>query len=129
MGLGCEGGSIVTVTITDSVIRFIFEGDSLVLIKKKNSEAHDFSEISALVWEAKGLTRNMHACRFLFIPRGGNQAAHFLAGESFLDSTDRFWVEEVPPTVLPFVEADRRYATPSLSAGLVCSSLLLGSIC
>ncbi|KAL4348978.1 hypothetical protein GQ457_17G011570 [Hibiscus cannabinus] len=91
----------------------IFEGDSLALIKKMNSEAHDFSEISALVWEAKGLAWNMHACCFLFIPWGGNQAAHALAGESSLDSTDCFWVEEVPPTVLPFVESDRRYATPS----------------
>ncbi|KAL4362372.1 hypothetical protein GQ457_04G010120 [Hibiscus cannabinus] len=60
----------------------IFEGDSLALIKKLNSDAFDFSEISALVWEAKGLARNLHACRFLFIPRGGNQAAHALAGEA-----------------------------------------------
>ncbi|KAL4354038.1 hypothetical protein GQ457_06G007780 [Hibiscus cannabinus] len=91
----------------------IFEGDSLTLIKKMNSDALDFSEISALVWEAKGLARNLHACRFLFVPRGGNQAAHALARESSLDSADRFWVEEVPPKVFLLVEADRRYAPPS----------------
>ncbi|KAL4360797.1 hypothetical protein GQ457_04G002610 [Hibiscus cannabinus] len=91
----------------------IFEGDSLALIKKMNFDALDFSKISALVWEAKGLARTLHVCRFLFVPRGGNQAAHALAGESSLDSTDRYWVEEVPPKVLLLVEADRRYAPPS----------------
>ncbi|KAL4347527.1 hypothetical protein GQ457_17G015710 [Hibiscus cannabinus] len=91
----------------------IFEGDCLALIKKMNSDALNFSEISALVWEAKCLARNLHACCFLFIPRGGNQPAHALAGENSLDSTNRFWVEEVLVGVLLLVEADRCHALSS----------------
>ncbi|KAL4363148.1 hypothetical protein GQ457_04G015850 [Hibiscus cannabinus] len=78
----------------------IFEGDSLSIIKKMNSAMQDFSVISALNLEAKGLARNLHACRFQFIPRGVNQSAHTLAGDSTLDSMDRFWVEDVPPSMM-----------------------------
>ncbi|KAK8694940.1 hypothetical protein V6N13_072483 [Hibiscus sabdariffa] len=86
----------------------IFEDDSLALIKKMNSDAQDFSIISALVWEAKGLAWNLHACCFLFIPRGENHVAHALAAESSLDSMDRLWVEEFPSMVSFYVEANRR---------------------
>ncbi|KAK8501854.1 hypothetical protein V6N11_063167 [Hibiscus sabdariffa] len=88
-----EAMSLVHVVLLAGDLGFhsiIFEGDSLALIKKMNSDAQNFLVISVLVWEAKGLARNLHACRFLFIPRGGNHAAHALAGESFLDSMDRF---------------------------------------
>ncbi|KAK9030331.1 hypothetical protein V6N11_031759 [Hibiscus sabdariffa] len=90
-----------------SFFSVIFEGDSLSIIKKMNSVVHDFSIISALIWEAKGMARNLHACHFLFIPRGGNQSAHALVGESLLDSMDHFWVEDVPSLVMHFVDADR----------------------
>ncbi|KAL4388674.1 hypothetical protein GQ457_09G011460 [Hibiscus cannabinus] len=42
----------------------IFEGDSLSIIKKMNSVVQDFSIISALIWEAKGMARNLQACHF-----------------------------------------------------------------
>ncbi|KAK8635831.1 hypothetical protein V6N13_004546 [Hibiscus sabdariffa] len=82
----------------------IFEGDSLTVIKKLKANLKDLSDICVLIWDAKFKAQKLLACSFSFVPRVGNQAAHQLASAGF--GEDRFWVEEAPPSLAPFLAAE-----------------------
>ncbi|KAL4279896.1 hypothetical protein GQ457_03G032320 [Hibiscus cannabinus] len=70
----------------------ILEGDSLSVIKKLKSEKDDFSEISALIWDAKQLSRAFSLCQFRFTPRDSNKVAHAMAQEWTSSSSEGIWI-------------------------------------
>ncbi|KAK8575643.1 hypothetical protein V6N12_063311 [Hibiscus sabdariffa] len=46
-------------------------------------------------WD-KVLSQRFISCRFGFVARAGNRAAHIMASEGPLRVTDEFWVEDAP---------------------------------
>ncbi|KAK8698647.1 hypothetical protein V6N13_114758 [Hibiscus sabdariffa] len=83
----------------------IIEGDSLTVIKKLMAKTKDLSDICSLIWDAQSKAQNLLACSFSFVPRMGNQAAHLLASADFEE--DRFWAEDVPPSLGPLLTKER----------------------
>ncbi|XP_039067750.1 uncharacterized protein LOC120213762 isoform X1 [Hibiscus syriacus] len=94
----------------------VIEGDSKAVISKLSSENTDYSEISALIWEAKGKARGLHACTYQHIHRSDNKAAHLLATMHNHDEDDRFWIEEAPRAVEDKAAEDRHGLEPSKGA-------------
>lgn len=45
-------------------LSIVLEGDSRTVINKLNSHEQDFSDISALIWSAKELSKEFHTCIF-----------------------------------------------------------------
>ncbi|GMI75531.1 hypothetical protein like AT3G09510 [Hibiscus trionum] len=87
----------------------IVEGDSLTVIKKLQSKKPDLSILSALIFDIKEKARSMRICRFVFAPRASNRVAHLIAGDSSLESIDRYWVEETPSSAVHAVVSDRQH--------------------
>lgn len=88
------------------------EGDSKTVFNKVNSQEDDWSEISAITWSIKELAQGFHVCRFGFIGRSGNNAAHEMAKKDWLYEGDRYRVEEAPNRVAAAVAKDRRLQEP-----------------
>ncbi|GMI81726.1 hypothetical protein HRI_001841900 [Hibiscus trionum] len=87
----------------------IVEGDSRSIIKKLASPSVDLSVISHLICDAQNAARSFNTCRFTFIGRNGNIAAHAMADYGRREDThEGFWVEDAPATVLQVSDEDRR---------------------
>ncbi|KAK9030169.1 hypothetical protein V6N11_031600 [Hibiscus sabdariffa] len=91
----------------------ILEGDSLSVIKKLKSEKEDFSEISALIWDAKQLSRAFSLCQFRFTPRDSNKVAHAMAQEWTSSSSEGIWIDGAPESITTLAAADRKQDVPS----------------
>ncbi|MBA0732913.1 hypothetical protein Gogos_016972 [Gossypium gossypioides] len=90
----------------------ILEGGSRSVIQKIVDNGKDLSEISALTWEAKELAKSFRFCRFHFVDRSGNKAAHAMTRDGLRRDEDRFWVEEVPDLATVTVDDDCRSVEP-----------------
>ncbi|MBA0680075.1 hypothetical protein Goari_011800 [Gossypium aridum] len=51
-------------------------------------------EINAFTWKANELFKAFRVCRFQYIGRSRNRAAHAMAHDGLLQGEDYFWVEE-----------------------------------
>ncbi|KAK8600332.1 hypothetical protein V6N12_050188 [Hibiscus sabdariffa] len=92
------------------IMKAIFEGDCLSVIKKLKANVRDLFDICALIWDAKSKVSNLLACSFPFVLRVGNQAAHLLASIGF--DADRFWVDDSPSSLDSILVAERRNFEP-----------------
>ncbi|KAH1097609.1 hypothetical protein J1N35_014530 [Gossypium stocksii] len=99
--------------VVDLGFRFVvLESDARAVVQKLQTESNDFSEISALIWEAKGLSRAFLECRFAFLERSGNWFAHAVVQECILRLEDGFWVEEALLLATTLLAVDRRLFNP-----------------
>ncbi|KAA3487801.1 reverse transcriptase [Gossypium australe] len=87
----------------------ILESDPKLVIQNLQSSKEDYSEIRPLTWDAKALTRNFSSCRFEFVARDGNSAAHAMAVEGLKRYEDFFWVEDARVTALEMADSDQRF--------------------
>ncbi|KAK8497281.1 hypothetical protein V6N11_050252 [Hibiscus sabdariffa] len=85
----------------------ILEGDSMVVTTRLKSEKEDLSEISAIIWDAKYLSRSFATCRFQFTHREGNQVAHAVARGGSNSPTESIWVNEIPDHIAALATKER----------------------
>ncbi|KAL4346535.1 hypothetical protein GQ457_17G013180 [Hibiscus cannabinus] len=97
----------------------ILEGDSMAVTERLRSEKEDLSEISAIIWDAKYLSRSFVTCRFQFTHREGNQVAHAVARGGSNSQTESIWVNEIPDHIVAMAMKERR------SFGLIAIWFLL----
>ncbi|KAK8500642.1 hypothetical protein V6N12_020334 [Hibiscus sabdariffa] len=72
----------------------------------------DLSELSAVIFEVQVKAKSLRNCSFNFTPCASNQVAHIIAKDFFLNSGDRFWVEEIPSSALRAAAFDCRNLRP-----------------
>ena len=86
--------------------RVILEGDSLIIIKALREEEQFFSPISLLLEDVRRLSLSFHKLLYSHTKREGNYVAHNLA--RYANSIPDFlvWMEDVPPCIQCFVQAD-----------------------
>ncbi|KAL4332661.1 hypothetical protein GQ457_07G043390 [Hibiscus cannabinus] len=87
--------------------RVVIEGDSLIVIKKLNSDAVDRSLICPIVHDIKVLSKDFNSISFCFVRRRANKAAHALARECRSFSGPCYWIEEAPTATMVECELDR----------------------
>ncbi|GMJ01877.1 hypothetical protein HRI_003856900 [Hibiscus trionum] len=90
----------------------VVEGDSRSIIQKLVSQTADLSSVRSIISDARQLASNFRHCRFTFVGRTGNEAAHAMAIEGRTGLVDCFWVEDGPPSVLAVAASDRRFGEP-----------------
>ncbi|KAL4368101.1 hypothetical protein GQ457_05G029660 [Hibiscus cannabinus] len=90
----------------------VIEGDSLTIIKKLQASTSDLSELSAIIFEVQAKAKTLRNCSFNFTSRASNQVAHIIAKDFSLNSSDRFWVEEIPSSALRAAASDCRNLHP-----------------
>ena len=86
--------------------RVILEGDSLVIIKALREEEQFFSPIGLLLEDVRRLSLSFQKLLYSHTKREGNYVAHNLA--RYANSIPDFlvWMEDVPPCIQCFVQAD-----------------------
>ncbi|MBA0617342.1 hypothetical protein Godav_026799 [Gossypium davidsonii] len=92
--------------------KVILESDSRLVVNNIKKSSEDYSETRPFTWDAKNLARKFQCCRFQFIAREGNGAAHALAVEGMQAEGDSFWVEDAPLKVLEVADSDRQSGRP-----------------
>ncbi|MBA0623280.1 hypothetical protein Godav_008751 [Gossypium davidsonii] len=92
--------------------KVILESDSRLVVNNIQKSSEDYSETRPFTWDAKNLARKFQCCRFQFIAREGNGAAHALAVEGMRAEGDSFWVEDAPLKFLEVADSDRRNGRP-----------------
>ncbi|MBA0794646.1 hypothetical protein Gohar_018955 [Gossypium harknessii] len=90
----------------------IVKGDSRSVIRKINNHEQDFSDISALTWSAKEITKDFQFCAFHFIGRSRNKTAHAMAQKGLSRGEDGYWVEDAPALVEAAAAEDYRLHEP-----------------
>ncbi|KAE8655129.1 hypothetical protein F3Y22_tig00117034pilonHSYRG00847 [Hibiscus syriacus] len=90
----------------------ILKSDAKSIITKLNNGGTDLSTVGSFICDAKHLPCLFQSCKFNFIGRNGNRAAHAMATEGLSNTQDRFWIEEAPSKVLQIVDKDRRSSDP-----------------
>ena len=86
--------------------RVILEGDSLVIIKALREEEQFFSPVGLLLEDVRMLSLSFQQLLYSHTKREGNSVAHNLA--RYANSIPEFlvWMEDVPPCIQSFVQAD-----------------------
>ena len=86
--------------------RVILEGDSLVVIKALREEEQFLSPIGLLLEDVRMLSLSFQKLLYSHTKREDNSVAHSLA--RYTDSIPDFlvWMEDVPPCIRSFVQAD-----------------------
>ncbi|MBA0570849.1 hypothetical protein Golob_004455 [Gossypium lobatum] len=72
----------------------------------------DNSELRPIIWDVLNMLKGFTSCRFEFVAREGNFAAHAMASKAMKHLEDSFWVKEAPLKVLELVNLDRRFYQP-----------------
>nr|KJB09365.1 hypothetical protein B456_001G136500 [Gossypium raimondii] len=90
----------------------ILESDSRLVVNNIQKSSEDYSESRPFIWDVKNLARKFQRCRFQFIAREGNGAAHVMAIEGMRTEGDSFWVEDAPLKALEVADSDRRSGRP-----------------
>ncbi|KAK2645878.1 hypothetical protein Ddye_021073 [Dipteronia dyeriana] len=75
----------------------------VVVVSLINSCSSTLDEIGLIIDDISDLMLSSPQCKVCFISRKANMAAHFLAKIGLSLETDCFWMEEVPPSVVPIV--------------------------
>ncbi|KAK3230811.1 hypothetical protein Dsin_002692 [Dipteronia sinensis] len=81
----------------------VVESDSQVVVSLVNSVSSPLDEIGLFINDIVDLMNSSPQCKMCFIPRKANMVAHGLAKLGLSSESDRFWIEEVPPSVAPIV--------------------------
>ncbi|MBA0587178.1 hypothetical protein Gorai_000312 [Gossypium raimondii] len=68
----------------------VLERDARKIVQMLQAESDDFFAISALIWEAKGLSQLFLECRFAFLERSRNRTEYAVAEEGMSRLEDRF---------------------------------------
>ena len=86
--------------------RVILEGDSLVIIKALREEEQFFSPVGLLLEDVRKLSLSFQQLLYSHTKREGNSVTHNLA--RYANSIPDFlvWMEDVPPCIQSFVQAD-----------------------
>ena len=89
--------------------RVILEGDSLVIIKALREEEQFFSPVGLLLEDVRKLSLSFQQLLYSHTKREGNSVTHNLA--RYANSIPDFlvWMEDVPPCIQSFVQADWAY--------------------
>ncbi|MBA0605007.1 hypothetical protein Godav_017623 [Gossypium davidsonii] len=90
----------------------ILESDSRLVVNNIQKSSEDYSESRLFTWDVKNLARKFQRCRFQFIAREGNGAAHVMAIEGMRTEGDLFWVEDAPLKALEVADSDRQSGRP-----------------
>ncbi|MBA0752936.1 hypothetical protein Gogos_021277, partial [Gossypium gossypioides] len=85
----------------------ILKSDSRLVVNNIQQLSEDYSESRLFTWDVKNLARKFHFCRFQFIAREGNGAAHAMAIEGMRTEGDLFWVEDAPLKALEVADSER----------------------
>ncbi|KAK8351233.1 hypothetical protein V6Z12_A05G019700 [Gossypium hirsutum] len=88
--------------------KVILESDSRLVVNNIQQTCEDYWETRPFTWDVKNLARKFRFCRFQFIAREGNGAAHAMAVEGMRIGGDMFWVEEVPLKAMEVADFDRQ---------------------
>ncbi|MBA0720161.1 hypothetical protein Golax_007793 [Gossypium laxum] len=127
MGLGFQGHNLVhSVVIAEAhailhrlqfaldlgFSNVILESDSRLVVNNIQKSSEDYSESRPFTWDAKNLAMKFQCCRFQFIAREGNGAAHVMAVEGMRAEGDLFSVEDAPLKALKVADSDCRSGRP-----------------
>ncbi|KAK9010112.1 hypothetical protein V6N11_036627 [Hibiscus sabdariffa] len=90
----------------------ILESDSKTLINKLKSPGDDSLEIRHFISDIKDLAHLFNECKFSFVGKEMNKAAHAIAAMGKFSSSDKCWIEEAPTEAMSFIESDRGSCSP-----------------
>ncbi|KAE8669413.1 hypothetical protein F3Y22_tig00112243pilonHSYRG00060 [Hibiscus syriacus] len=83
------------------------------IVERVHSAESDLSDIKSLITDIKVKEEEFRECHFHFIPRHAYQVAHALSSRGLKESSDLFWVEDAPPSILSLAIAARRHLEPT----------------
>lgn len=83
------------------------EGDSLVIIKKRQANDLDKSLLTAYIHEIQSLKSSSQAIEFIHVPRSANTLAHIIAKESMRREEAFYLIGGVPPFAERVMVVDR----------------------
>ena len=86
--------------------RVIIEGDSESICKDLSNPSPSLALHGLLIRDAHELALSFTSITFAQISRQGNIVAHSLARMAILSQSLNVWMEDVPPNILQFVQAD-----------------------
>ncbi|KAK5835337.1 hypothetical protein PVK06_011025 [Gossypium arboreum] len=92
--------------------KVILESDSRLVVQNIQQLSEDYSESRPFTWDAKNLVRKFNSCRFQFIARERNGAAHAMTVKGMRTERDSFWVENAPLKALEVADSDRQSIRP-----------------
>ncbi|KAK2651128.1 hypothetical protein Ddye_018617 [Dipteronia dyeriana] len=84
----------------------VLESDAQVVVNLINSNSYVSSDVGVIIQDILGLLVKFTECNVGFVPRRANLTAHCLVKLGLNSETELFWLEEVPPSVLPVVLGD-----------------------
>ena len=87
-------------------IRVIIEGDSESICKDLSNLSPSLALHGLLIQDAQELALSFLKISFSHVCRQGNVVAHCLARRAILSESLNVWMEDVPPDILQFVQAD-----------------------
>ena len=82
--------------------QIIFESDAAEVISCLSSSGVDNWEVSPSLERIRVLGDSFQSCRWSWVPRSANKAAHSLALHNSSEMSDSIWVDR-PPSSLVFV--------------------------
>ena len=88
------------------ITRAIIEGDSETICKDLLNPSPSLSLHGLLIRDAQDLALSFTSITFAHVSRQGNTVAHSLARMAILSQSLNVWMEDVPPDILQFVQAD-----------------------
>lgn len=94
------------------ITRAIIEGDSEIICNDLLNPSPSLSLHGLLIRDAQVLALSFTSITFAHVSRQGNTVAHSLARMAILSQSLNIWMEDVPPDILQYVQAD----FPALSA-------------
>ncbi|XP_059445149.1 uncharacterized protein LOC132176993 [Corylus avellana] len=86
----------------------ILEGDSLLVVQALKDPKHSLCPFGHIIDDAQTLLGTRRSWMVRHVRRLGNQAAHGLAKMGVQCPSERLWVDETPPCILPTVTSELR---------------------
>ncbi|KAK2634622.1 hypothetical protein Ddye_029414 [Dipteronia dyeriana] len=80
--------------------------DAQMVVKTIEADKVPLSDLGLIIGDIIMFLGDYSGCSVVFTPRKNNTAAYGLAKIGLSISCDLFWMEEVPPSVVPFVKGD-----------------------
>ena len=88
------------------ITRAIIEGDSESICKELLNPSPSLALHGLLIRDAQDLALSFTSITFAHVSRQGNIVAHSLAKMAILSQSLYVWMEDVPPDIHQFVQAD-----------------------
>jgi len=89
----------VTFSSKASFFDAICEGDAAQVVADINYDPSFLSSTGHFLESIHMEKLGLRSCRFVFVPRGANMAAHTLAKEAICNKNDVCWLEDVPSSI------------------------------